>query len=60
MSKVLVIDEANRGERIVPWDSVSIKRYGFDSGDIDLLDKGEVLFKEGDAFTLEDEDYEVG
>lgn len=50
----LVREAPNERTLRIPWDDGAIRRYKFDSVDIEVLNGGEVLWRGDTAFSLEE------
>jgi hypothetical protein len=53
MAKELCVEAPNQGEKYYLWNDVTKKMFALDSGDIETLEAGRILWREGTAFTLD-------
>lgn len=52
--KELCVEEEGQPERYHPWDGATQKLFAMDEEDIEWLLSGNVLWRQGTAFTLEE------
>jgi len=56
MAKELCVEVPGQGDKYHPWTAETKQLFALDSGDVELLEADKIVWREGTAFTLVDED----
>ena len=58
--KVLVVEEPRQDIRLYELSSKSLKKFGLDEGDLETMRNGEIVWRDGVAYTVEDPEEHSG
>lgn len=52
--KLLTVERPYEPVTVIPWDEGAVRRYKLDTDEIDLMERGEILWRGETAFSLEE------